>query len=787
MHRGASSALSRSGVLPVLLAAVLCAAAPIRAQTPDPGLEGLEGLERARVLAELTLRDRDQDAAAALAWGREALAILERVPEPRIRVDVTAEMAWAEMVLGNYDEAVRLGQAAREEAAAAGYPQGEARAINSLGVIARRRGDAATTLVHFVETLALRRAADDSAGIAMALNNLGFVYSTDLGDFDRSLEHHLEAMRIRERLGRPADLALSLNDIGVLYQSLGELDQAQEYLERALELRREHDIPLRVAGTLSNLGEVMLARDDAAGALGHFRTAMAIRQDAGEPTSIAASHLHIGQALTRLGRLGEAEASLQRALAMAEELGETRSLARIHQALGQLEFRSGRHDLAEHHLLRAAGLADGMGARHLVAEMYDMLADVREASGDAAGALQAHRRFKAAADEVLDEDKARRFASLEARYQAERREREIEALRHDQTVRELELARQRLLRDLMALAGGGLVVLGVLFQRRRASSAREVNRRLEVMARTDPLTGLDNRRAFVEKAEEERARMQRSGRPASVILGDVDHFKVFNDRHGHAVGDEVLRHVARLLADAVREQDTVARWGGEEFVFLLPETSAEGAAVVAEKLRTTISGAPTEAGDAVVSLTMTFGVAAARPDASVDAWILAADEALYEGKAAGRDRVEVGRRATRAPLGGALLLALMAGSVPGAAQEALRPHAPDSLAAADYARAESFLAAAAGPRVTGSVDGVTWLPDGRFWYRTTRPDGPRVYIVDPAARERRALLDPVRLADALSAAAAGHRGAALLGAALPKSHRHNPTARALGGRLARLP
>ena len=629
----------RLGLLVVVLAGTAPAAA--RAQTPEAALEGLSGAERARALADLTLRNRDQDATAALGYGREALELLATHPDPSLRADVLAEMAWAEMVRGEYGEATRLAALAREEAVAAGHVAGEARAINGMGVVARRHGDAATARERFRESLALRLQLGEPAEIAMAHNNLGFVYATDLGDFDQALEHHLQAMTLRESLGRPADLALSLNNVGVLYQGMGDLDRARDYLERALELRRRHDIPLRVAGTLSNLGEVELELGDAAGALERFRTALAVREEAGERTGIAASRLHIGQALTRLGRHDEADASLRAALAAAEALGETRSRARAHQALGALATARGLHGEAEGHLVRAAELAEGMGAHHVAADAYELLADAREAAGDPAGALAAHRSFKAATDLVMNEDEARRVAALEARYQAERRQREIESLRHDQTVRELELAWQRLVRDLVTLLAGGLVVVGLLLQRRRNVVAREVNRRLEVVARTDPLTGVDNRRAFVERAEEERARMQRSGRPASVVLGDVDHFKAFNDRHGHAVGDRVLRHVARLLEQAVREQDVLARWGGEEFVLLLPETTMEGAAVLAEKLRTTIAGAPVETGTGTVSLTMTFGVATAGPDDSVDQWIAAADRALYEGKAAGRDRVEV--------------------------------------------------------------------------------------------------------------------------------------------------
>jgi len=101
----------------------------------------------------------------------------------------------------------------------------------------------------------------------------------------------------------------------------------------------------------------------------------------------------------------------------------------------------------------------------------------------------------------------------------------------------------------------------------------------------------------------------------------------------------VLQHVAALLESAVREQDVVARWGGEEFVLLLPEATVESATSLAETLRTTLAGAPFVIRGNPTALTMTFGVGEADPDSTVDDWIAAADRALYDGKASGRDRV----------------------------------------------------------------------------------------------------------------------------------------------------
>lgn len=172
-----------------------------------------------------------------------------------------------------------------------------------------------------------------------------------------------------------------------------------------------------------------------------------------------------------------------------------------------------------------------------------------------------------------------------------------------------------------------------------AAELADANRRLEDLASRDPLTGLPNRREAWARLEEEESRSVRSGRPWCLASFDIDFFKKVNDTRGHACGDAVLLAVSRVLSEGVRTQDLVARWGGEEFVAVLPETPLEGALVLAEKLRAAVaaSAVPWPDGEPV-SVTITVGVAQHGPD-GIDGTLERADAALYRGKAEGRDRV----------------------------------------------------------------------------------------------------------------------------------------------------
>lgn len=161
---------------------------------------------------------------------------------------------------------------------------------------------------------------------------------------------------------------------------------------------------------------------------------------------------------------------------------------------------------------------------------------------------------------------------------------------------------------------------------------------LERLAITDPLTGMFNRRHFEQVVATETARARRYGFPLSLVMFDIDHFKAVNDRFGHQTGDQVLIQVTQLAREHLRANDTLARWGGEEFVLLLPHRDAVESESVAGKLRTLIGD---HAFDGVGQLTCSFGVAQAVPQESFDSWVARADRALYEAKASGRNAVRV--------------------------------------------------------------------------------------------------------------------------------------------------
>ncbi len=168
---------------------------------------------------------------------------------------------------------------------------------------------------------------------------------------------------------------------------------------------------------------------------------------------------------------------------------------------------------------------------------------------------------------------------------------------------------------------------------------RRANEQLRWLATTDPLTHLLNRRTILEQIEREMKRVQRGGRPFSLILCDVDDFKLFNDRYGHECGDYVLELIAHLLSEMLRGQDQIARWGGEEFLILLPETGLESAELVANCVREQLCFRNFYYQQLQVCITMTFGVNTYTQGASASESIRGADHAMLNGKEQGKNCV----------------------------------------------------------------------------------------------------------------------------------------------------
>jgi len=180
--------------------------------------------------------------------------------------------------------------------------------------------------------------------------------------------------------------------------------------------------------------------------------------------------------------------------------------------------------------------------------------------------------------------------------------------------------------------------------RREAELNRKLmtlNKKLEELSRTDPLTGLSNRRDVLEKLKYNLLLAKRYREPFSIIMADIDDFKKVNDNYGHNCGDKVLIQLAEILRMSFRAEDTVSRWGGEEFLILLPKTDGISALVAANRIRRIVENTEFKCDGEKIKLTLSLGVAEFTPITdNIEAFIESADKALFLAKRKGKNRAE---------------------------------------------------------------------------------------------------------------------------------------------------
>ena len=565
------------------------------------------------------------------------------------------------MTAGKYDSAAFYADSARRFARRIGDHVAEARATSNLGSLAQRMGDPSRAVDYFNRALSLQRAAGNDGEVANSLNNLGFVYSTDLADYPRSLTDHLEALSIRERIGDKQGVALSLNNIGIVYSRLREYDRALAYFNRALVLRRELGNQPRVSSTLSNIGDTYLEKGDMERALRYQREALEIRIATNDRSAIAMSHRNIGLIFLKRHQFDAARQELLEAMQMVTELGDKGQAVQIRLALAMYERALGTPSTAIAYANEALAIADSMRSRELIRQATAELAISQETEGMLGDALEQVKRSKAVNDSIFNDATARRIASLEQRFADERRLREIDSLRRTQAELRFEAGQRAMQRDGAAAVAILIAVIGFFLYRRRV----ERERLAESLSMTDTVTGVRNRRYVHQTIDLDIAASLRRNRTAAArrqpvddadllfFMIDIDHFKAVNDAHGHSVGDQLLIQIAGALRSASRDSDVVVRWGGDEFLVIARFADRLQGAAAAERLRAAVElhSMQLPSGE-VLRVTCSIGYAAfpfdlENPESlSWESVVALADKAAYAAKRNGRNRWE---RAEAAP------------------------------------------------------------------------------------------------------------------------------------------
>lgn len=492
--------------------------------------------------------------------------------------------------------------------------------------------------------------ADDPVAVASVRRTAGVVF-WETGAHDRALEHYLAALEASRSAGDVSGAARAAGNIGNLHNSLGNWEQARSYHRQALEGFDQIGWQEGVAGTLVNLGalsariaEAYEEAGDAEAAIGEHeanldynRRALRLFEQLENPRGIAYAADNIARALINLERVEEALAYHRQSLELRREVGDSTGVVNSLLTGAEAMLALDRAESALALLGEAESLVPEAN-RDLRRELVRQRVAAQERLGDFESAFRGLRRLMSLNDAQAAEDLAARVEQLQEAFRADQLEKELALQRARAELSEQRARRQRLISAASIVSVVLLLlVLGLLYSRYRLG--RRVSQTLDRASRTDPLTGLSNRRDMTEQVDRAILRRNEHNEPASLVMADIDSFKRVNDTLGHQVGDQVLVHVADLIRKHLRGVDATARWGGEEFLILLPGTREEGARCVSENLRSVIEECPPSIGGRPLSLSLTFGVTEIEPGASLNELIKRVDDAMYAGKARGKNRV----------------------------------------------------------------------------------------------------------------------------------------------------
>jgi diguanylate cyclase (GGDEF)-like protein len=466
------------------------------------------------------------------------------------------------------------------------------------GHVLRILGQDEAALPFLEQALDLANKMHDELRTLHAMLALARIY-TDSGNFDRASVQLNTARALATRLGDETSLVETEEREADIADRRGDRAAERRASLAGLEHARRSGSSKWLELALLNLGDSFLKTRDFAESLKYSKEALPIMQRTNHREDEQITLFNEGLAYIGLG-----------SIKMGEKLAE----AAINDAL--------------------AG-SDILDAKELLREYADAL----EHAGYLMMAIQVYHRYDAISEKFMTNTRQRAFLELSAQFDDERKARELELLRRDNELKVSEMHGQRLRQQLIIAAALfiTLICAALTWAFARVSKANE---RLRFSSEHDPLTGLSNRRYF-----NERVLAVDGGRPVGgcVLLADLDHFKRINDTYGHPAGDAVLAVMSQRLSAALRENDKLVRWGGEEFLAVLGPMTPAQADFTAARLLQAVRREPVIWNGNTIHCTISIGyasfpLAGSATDISLDSAISLVDKALYEAKRRGRDR-----------------------------------------------------------------------------------------------------------------------------------------------------
>ena len=617
------------------------------------------------------LQQFKEDQSAELVF-RRAIAKAAELGFWKLESEGLARLSHLHYARGQYQQAMAVEQEVFQRANDHSDQHQMAQSLNDIGVLYKKLGQYSEAMDYYFRALELREMIEDQKGVSQSLNNIGIVHK-NLGNYIDALDYQLRSIEIRQKIDDQSGLAQSYGNVGIIYKHLGDYERAIKYHLQALDMWRARNEQSGVGRALNNLGTTYAEWGKGDQALTYLYESLSVVEALGDMAGIANAKAQIGSIFLEQDKVDEAESLLRDALSLNREIGGAAEMVSNMMALGQVMRIKDDLQGSKKMIEDALALSEELGTKPLIRDSLVALASLEGDIGNYERGMKMMSRAFDLNEEFVNSAVTQKIADLQTQYAIDAKQREIELLRRENELNNLELNRQKTLRRGGYALLGFMILSGILlFTRYRESKntnrklqqlndqiqvqsddLKEMNEHLQqrthelagkneelyVASITDPLTKVYNRSYLMTFLEREIAKVRRHVFDLSLLMIDVDHFKRINDRFGHLCGDRVLAAVAARMKRIVRVEDVITRYGGEEFAVVLTNTRRDQAYRVAEKIRIAIEEMRfpefEEAG-----VTVSIGVldqTTCNP-LTIDRLIACADDALYRAKEAGRNQ-----------------------------------------------------------------------------------------------------------------------------------------------------
>lgn len=566
------------------------AALALLAQRPNADLE-----VRARLLLCDHLSERDR--AAAEAEVAKARDLLKQATRRGLEAGVLACEGTILETAGESAEALRLYDQAIAVATGVRDLEMLAAASFSRGYLLGLQGKYAAGLSDLKRSQSLYDQLRLPHHTLTALNGVAILYNR-MGDYVQARHMYDQALKAQRGAGLYREQSVTLHNLGRVYENLSQWDAAQAAFQESYNISRALKYPRGEAHALRGLAAVRNAKGDPDGAIEILDQAAALQRQTPDARLNAQIQLARGIALHKLDQLPASAAALKEALDVFRQVDSLNELRATYSALAEVLGEMGNWREGYGHLLHAQETSE--------------------------------RMFRNQVDQ--------RFATLKVEFDTAAKEKENALLLRENNANQLALAQGKRASKLQNLVIALTVVLAVLLATLAIHQWRS-RRRMHILAMTDELTGVPNRRAVLSRLA---PLLEHPNPPTcAMLIIDIDHFKSINDQHGHAEGDEALILVAATLSEHVAEPAFIGRLGGEEFVVVLPGADYDNAYRTAERFREGVMAIDTRRWLDDRRITVSIGLTLSRESGDTPSTMLQrADAALYEAKRAGRNCVK---------------------------------------------------------------------------------------------------------------------------------------------------